>query len=133
MIRLILAMFLAVSFAGAPKAQTADVQGVISAQIKAFRADDFERAFTYASPTIRGIFGSSERFGLMVRQSFPMVWRPGSVKFLEFRQNVGGADQLVLIRDAAGVFHTLKYEMIEAPEGWKINGVQFIGAPELGA
>ena len=133
MIRLILAMLLAVSFASAPKAQTADVQDVISAQIEAFRADDFEKAFTYASPTIRGIFGTSERFGVMVRQGFPMVWRPGAIRFLEFRPNAGGTDQLVLIRDAEGVFHTLKYEMIETPEGWKINGVQFVGAPELGA
>ena len=126
-------MLLAVSFASAPKAQTADVQDVISAQIEAFRADDFEKAFTYASPTIRGIFGTSERFGVMVRQGFPMVWRPGAIRFLEFRPNAGGTDQLVLIRDAEGVFHTLKYEMIETPEGWKINGVQFVGAPELGA
>ena len=48
-------------------AQDDDIRGAIGAQIEAFKADDFDQAFTYASPLIQGLFGDSDRFGLMVR------------------------------------------------------------------
>lgn len=97
---------------------------VISDQMEAFQQDDFETAFTYASPMIQGIFGSSERFGQMVRNGYPMVWRPAEVEFLEAEPEGDALVQNVLIRDADGVYYELEYEMIQGPGGWKINGVQ---------
>ena len=97
---------------------------VISDQLDAFQQDDFDTAFTHASPMIQGIFGSSERFGQMVRNGYPMVWRPAEVEFLGERDEGDALMQDVLIRGADGVYYELEYEMIQGPGGWKINGVR---------
>jgi hypothetical protein len=39
----------------------------------------------------------------------------------------------VLVTDAQGVPFVLEYQMIETPDGWQINGVQVLRAPEVGA
>ena len=49
------------------------IEATINRQIEAFQADDFATAFTFASPTIQGMFGTSDRFGAVVRQGYPMV------------------------------------------------------------
>ncbi|MBZ8118993.1 DUF4864 domain-containing protein [Roseovarius sp. LXJ103] len=105
-------------------AQESDVRAVIAAQIEAFEADDFEQAFTYASPTIRQVFRTPENFGVMVQRGFPMVWRPADVRFLELENRDGALWQDVMVRDVAGDVFILEYEMIELDAGWKINGVR---------
>ncbi|MFM1862583.1 MAG: DUF4864 domain-containing protein [Gemmobacter sp.] len=115
------------------QAQDAAIQGVIARQIEAFKADDFATAFTFASPAIKGIFGTPERFGQMVRQGYPMVHRPAEVRFLELREVQGRLWQRVMMTDAAGQVHLLEYQMIEAPEGWQINGVQILKGVGVGA
>jgi len=117
----------------AQNARNVDIEGTIQSQIEAFQVDDFATAFGFASPTIRRFFGNYTNFGAMVRQGFPMVWRPGSVKFLGLREVADGGFQKVLIRDVNGVYHTLEYEMIRAGDGWLINGVQVLSPPETGA
>ena len=64
-------------------AESKAIETTIRAQITAFQADDFERAFTYASPTIQQIFRAPDVFGRMVRQGYPMVYRPSEIAFLE--------------------------------------------------
>ena len=111
----------------------AGIEGTIQSQIDAFLADDFATAFTFASPNIQGLFGSSDRFGAMVRGGYPMVWRPEDVQFLELRDLDGRRWQKVMVRDQGGQFHVLDYQMIETDAGWRINGVQILPAPEVGA
>lgn len=122
-----------ISEAETETADAAAIARVIGDQIEAFKSDDFATAFTYASPGIRGIFGSPERFGQMVRQGYPMVWRPSQVEFLDLREQGGALIQEVLVRDAAGVDWLLDYEMVRGGTGWQINGVQIRDAPRLGA
>ena len=110
-----------------------DIEATIGAQIDAFLIDDFAKAFTYASPNIQGMFGSADRFGLMVQNGYPMVWRPGDVQYLELRDVAGALWQRVMIRDRLGGVHMLDYQMIETAEGWRINGVQLLRAPDVGA
>lgn len=131
--RVLLSIIFVLSFAGLAHAQNAEIEGVIDAQIEAFQADDFERAFTYASPTIRGIFGTSDRFGAMVRNGYPMVWRPDELRFLELREVAGHLWQRVMITDGAGRVHLLDYQMIRHENLWKINAVQVLKAPDLSA
>jgi hypothetical protein len=109
------------------------IQGTINAQIEAFLRDDFATAFSYASPGIKGVFGTPENFGRMVRQGYPMVWRPSSVRMLELRTVAGNLWQRVLVTDAAGVSHLLDYQMVQTPDGWQINAVQLLPAPGVGA
>ncbi len=109
------------------------ITSVIQSQIDAFLADDFATAFAFASPNIKSIFQTPERFGLMVRQGYPMVWRPADVRYLELEDQNGMLWQKVMITDQAGAIHVLGYQMIEADGGWQINGVQVLRAPEVGA
>lgn len=111
----------------------AGIKATIGAQIDAFKSDDFARAFTYASPNIQGMFGSSENFGRMVRNGYPMVWRPGDVQFLELHEEGGRIWQKVMIRDRQGKLFVLDYQMIETADGWRINGVQILEARGLSA
>ena len=113
--------------------RTDGIEGTIRSQIDAFIADDFATAFTFASPMIKGVFGNSDNFGLMVREGYPMVWRPSDVRFLE-RKEIGGRQvQRVLLVDRAGVAYVAEYEMIQTADGWQINGVSIEKSPEVGA
>lgn len=127
---LILALFLL------PQPVAADenaIQGVISSQIEAFRADDFDAAFGFASPTIRGMFGTPERFGRMVREGYPMVHRPETLRFGALREQRGRLWQRVIVTDASGRMHLLDYNMLQTDSGWRINGVVLVPAPGVGA
>jgi len=114
-------------------AQEAPIQQTIQNQLDAFEADDFARAFTFASPMIKGIFGTAENFGAMVSTGYPMVYRPAAVQMLELRTVAGNLWQRVMITDEAGRTHLLDYQMIETAEGWQINGVQLLQSPGVGA
>lgn len=121
------------SVASADDAAKPAITQTIQSQIDAFLADDFEQAFTYASPNIQGIFGSAGNFGRMVTQGYPMVHRPSDVRFLELRDVAGMLVQKVQLRDAAGRVHLLDYSMIQGENGWKINGVQLLKGQGLSA
>lgn len=109
------------------------IQGVIGDQITAFRADDFDQAFTFAAPSIQGMFGNSQNFGQMVRQGYPMVWKPGRVEYLGTEELGAVWQQDVLITDEAGRLHSLRYSMVQTDDGWRIAGVELLRAPEVGA
>lgn len=126
------ALFLALSLGFPAFAQEAPIQATIQNQIDAFQADDFAKAFAFASPNIQGIFGTAENFGAMVKEGYPMVYRPSGVEMLELRDVAGDLWQRVRIIDQAGQSHYLGYMMIETPEGWQINAVQMLPAPDIG-
>ena len=109
------------------------IEATINRQIEAFQADDFATAFTFASPTIQGMFGTSDRFGAMVRQGYPMVWRPSDVQYLDLENRSGLLFQKVLVRDAVGNLHLLEYQMIRVEGAWRINGVVLLRPPGVGA
>lgn len=117
-------------------AQTAASQAIektISDQISAFQADDFASAFTYASPSIQGIFQTPDRFGAMVRNGYPMVWRPADVRFGELREIAGALWQKVIVQDSQGQTHVLDYRMQQIEGEWRISGVQLLPSPDVAA
>ena len=109
------------------------IAATINGQMQAFQADDFATAFTFASPFIKGIFGTPENFGAMVTQGYPMVHHNRDVRMLELREVAGGLWQRVMVTDETGRTHLLDYQMIETPEGWQINGVQLLPEAGVGA
>lgn len=115
------------------RADSAAITATINQQIAAFQADDFDRAFEFASPTIRQIFRTAENFGQMVRQGYPMVWRPAKLRFLELRRISGSLWQRVQVVDQQGQVHVLDYQMIKGPDGWLINAVHLLKAPGAAA
>ncbi len=127
------ALLLALATPAAAEDRNPAIEGVIQSQIEAFLADDFETAFTFASPMIQRGFGTSERFGQMVRQGYPMVWRPADVQYLDVETRGPFDYQKVLITDGNGVPHVLEYQMIEGGGSYQINGVRILQASALGA
>jgi Domain of unknown function (DUF4864) len=114
-------------------AQEEPIQQTITSQFEALQADDFAAAFGLASPTIQGLFGTPENFGLMVQNGYPMVYRPSDVQMLDLREVAGALYQRVLVRDAEGRGFMLDYQMVETPDGWRINGVDLLPQPDVGA
>lgn len=128
-------LFVLSLFAVTTPAQAQDagvIEGVIAGQLDAFNDRDVETAWGFASPMIQGIFGSSANFAMMVEQGYPMVWSNGGAEFLELGTEAGVILQKVLLTDATGGRHVLIYAMVETAEGWKINGVSLVPAPDVG-
>jgi Domain of unknown function (DUF4864) len=106
------------------------VRAVIESQLAAFGADDAERAFAHASPEIRQMFGTPERFATMVRQGYPVVYRPASVAFLVAQWIDGKLIQRVQMSDNQGSSWIVVYEMqLQADKSWRINGCVAARAP----
>ncbi len=133
--RLVVILFaaaLALWSPGPAAAQEGPIQDTIQSQIDAFQADDFATAFTFASPNIKGMFRTPENFGAMVKEGYPMVYRPAQVEMGELREIAGNLWQRVRVVDQAGAAWFLDYMMVETAEGWQINGVQIMPAPDVG-
>jgi hypothetical protein len=99
------------------------IRGLILAQIEAFRADDAERAFSFASPMIQQVFGTPAIFLDMVRTHYHVVYRPRQVRFGELRRDGEfHAIQRAEFLDGEGQRRTAQYELNLTPNGWRING-----------
>ncbi|SHG90159.1 DUF4864 domain-containing protein [Marivita hallyeonensis] len=109
------------------------IEETIQSQIDAFLQDDFETAFTFASPNIRNMFRTPENFGRMVQQGYPMVWRPDTVTYGDLRSIAGGLYQMVIVKDVDGNLHYLDYRMQQIDGEWRIAGVQILQPPEVSA
>jgi len=96
---------------------------VVSAQLEAFAKDDARRAFSYAAPSIRAMFGTPERFLAMVRTGYPVVYRPAGVTFLVPVRFAGDLVQGVHLTDGAGALWLATYRLERQSDGsWRIAG-----------
>ena len=109
--------------------KSSDLNASISSQIEAFKSDDFEQAFTYATPNLQRLFQSPANFQRMVTQGYPMVSRPAEVQYLELQERAGDQFQKVRITDQKGMIHLLLYRMQQTEAGWRIGGVQILKVP----
>ena len=69
----------------------------------------------------------------MVRNGYPMVWRPADVEYLGLRQEGGRTLQDVRIVDGNGRAFILEYTMAETGDGWRIAGVRILEMADLSA
>ena len=101
----------------------AEIGRVITAQIEAFRRDDGDAAFAFASPGIQQKFGDSAHFMEAVKQAYPQVYRPRSFRFLDRGAEEGKVTQRVEIVGPDGRLVTAIYDMSRQPDGsWRIDG-----------
>lgn len=106
-----------------PSPEKRAIRTVIEAQISAFRSDDGERAFGYASPHIRGIFRTAENFMSMVRQGYQPVYRPRTVRFGDLVEVDGTLVQKVFVTAPDGTEVLALYVMERQGDGtWRVNG-----------
>lgn len=129
----VLALVAVLALPAPGRAQSDGIEATIRSQIAAFLADDFAQAFTFASPSIKALFGTPENFGMMVRNGYPMVHRPADVRMLDRREVAGQTWQRVMITDSAGRLHVLEYQMLATPDGWQINAVRLLPQDGVGA
>ena len=109
----------------------AAIQSVIESQLAAFQRDDGSKAFSYASPGIRGRFGNAENFMAMVQQGYSAVYRPSEVDFLEARSYSGSIAQAVRFVGPDGRTVIAIYMMERQADGeWLIDGVRIIPIAE---
>jgi len=120
-----------VACATTASAQETTIEGVISSQLNAFNNRDLAQAWDHASPMIQGMFRTPENFANMVEQGYPMVWDNSDVQFLERDVLDSVTYQEVMITGPEGGRFIIDYQMVETPDGWHINGVQVIPAPEV--
>ncbi len=103
------------------------IQSLITGQIDAFRADDGQAAWGYASPTIQSYYPTADAFMAMVKQGYQPVYRPQSVTFGELLDTPAGPIQKVYITGPDGKAYIAAYGMQRQPDGtWKINGCSLI-------
>lgn len=126
---LVLTLFTAM--AGA--AQQADIEATINNQFEAFKSDDFDAAFQFASPSLQSLFQSAENFKRMVTTGYPMVLSPAEVTYLDLQEIAGSLWQKVQITDGKGFTHLLVYQMLETEAGWRIASVRMLDAPSVSA
>ena len=112
------------------EADRSAIRDTIQRQVEAFRRDDGEAAFGLASPSIQGMFGSSETFMDMVRQGYRPVYRPQVFDFRELVELQGQVAQKVHVVGPDGRPVTALYPMTRLPDGsWRIDGC-YLQAPE---
>jgi len=99
------------------------IRAVIEAQLAAFAADDANTAFSFATAEIQKTFGSPENFMDMVRTSYPVVYHPAGVVFLEPVQIEAEVAQAVQMVDDSDRVWVALYRMQRQPDNsWRIGG-----------
>ena len=99
-------------------------------QLEAFRRDDYDAAYAFASAEIRQLF-DREGFERMVMTGYPEIARSASAVIISSEAPRDGRLYLVLrIRGANGKSVAAVYEMVREGSAWKINGV--VARPDPG-
>ena len=100
-----------------------DIINVVKLQLEAFQQDDFETAYSFASPIIKQIFKNADEFKKMVKSGYQAVYRPKSVNFGPVELIDGVPVLIVYLVDPDGIFVTANYTMQKQDNGeWLING-----------
>ncbi len=92
-------------------------------QLDAFRANDYDAAYAFASTEIHGIF-TLEAFERMVKTGYPEIAASTRAPVASTRPQPDGRIYVVVkIRGANGQYVEAVYEMVRETGAWKINGV----------
>jgi len=111
-----------------PDVDRTAIRNVIEQQLQAFLRDDGTAAFSYATPSIQGIFQTPDNFMAMVRGGYGPVYRPQAVTFKDIISLNGAPAQRVIVVGPDGVPVMAVYPMQQMPDGhWLINGCFLLG------
>ena len=108
----------------------AAIRAVIEDQFAAFRRDDAEAAFAYASPAIHRKFKTASQFMTMVRSGYAPVYRPRRIEFLGLEQIDGAWTQGLRLVGPEWRSYLAYYAMVQQPDGsWRISTVSLAPIP----
>ena len=99
------------------------VRYTISSQIDAFKDNDVKKAYTFAAPNIQAQFPNPDIFGLMVRNGYPIIWKPKNYRFTTFKDLGNRCIQRVLFQSYNGSLESYDYILEKNGNLWKIAGV----------
>ena len=111
-----------VAFAQSAEVTKAAIEPIMK-QLEAFRQNDYDAAYLFASAEIRQMF-DRQTFERMVTGAYPEIARStfALVARTELRPD-GHVDILVRVKGANGIGIEALYEMVRESDGWKVNGV----------
>jgi Domain of unknown function (DUF4864) len=99
-------------------------------QLEAFRRNDYDAAYAFASAEIRRLF-DRRAFEQMVRRGYPEIAESTRARIADSQLAPDGHAYIRLkIRGANGQHVEAVYEMIQEGRAWKINGV--VARPDPG-
>ena len=122
-IALFISLLSTLVFADESETVMKEVRYTISSQIEAFKENNIEKAYTFAAPNIQAQFSNPEVFGSMVKNGYPIIWRPKSFKFTKFQDFGNKSIQRVLFQSYDGGLETYDYILEKYDDLWKIAGV----------
>ncbi len=108
------------------------IHKIISMQIQAFRDNEPDEAYSFASDFIKAKFPSPAIFMAMVKGSYPMIWGPEKYKFVEQRNHASNVIQRVVFTDTDDNLYFFDYLLLKTDNTWKIHGVYLVQSGGVG-
>jgi hypothetical protein len=103
------------------------IEDTITSQLAAFARSDFAGARKFASRGFQSSIGE-EAFQAIIEGQFAFLLDEPAVEFRECEQIDSLAQILVGIGTADPV--TLRYRLVQEPEGWRIDGATIVGSEQ---
>ena len=110
-----------------PAPAARELYSAVSRQLSAFHAADFGSAYQSAAAGVQQKFSSSQ-FEMMIRRDFSAMMRAEHVEFGEVRMAGVAASVEVFLTAPDGAVRGFLYSFTAEADGWKIDGVQPLGA-----
>ena len=127
---LFLSLFLSTGLAAEGRLKASDVaeiRAVIHRQIDALGRDDARGAFALVAPGAQEAYGTPERFLDTMRTSYPAVYRPAKVAFLDLVVMGDQVVQPVQLTERSGAVWVAYYAMQRQRDGaWRMNGCRLV-------
>ncbi|MGI9506117.1 MAG: DUF4864 domain-containing protein [Geminicoccaceae bacterium] len=99
------------------------IRQAITSQMEAFKANDADRAFSFATPSIQDRFGDASRFVAMVKRGYMPVYRPRQVEFTNLLEVRGKPTQRLVVVGPENDVFSAYYMMEQQIDGsWRISG-----------
>ena len=107
-----------------------ELTAVVDGQLAAFRANDYAKAFSFASAGIQSMF-APEDFEKMVKTAYPVIAHSVSSEYGVMFDT--GEEAVVNVRVQDGDKKSVEYQYLLKKESgtWKINGVSEVKAEGL--
>ncbi|MEP6975903.1 MAG: DUF4864 domain-containing protein [Spartobacteria bacterium] len=110
-----------------PAPAARELYSVVNQQLSALRAEDFDSAYRHAAAGVRQKFSRPD-FELMIRRDFSELTEAEHVEFGEVSAAGATAIVQVFLTAPDRSVRSFLYSFTPEPDGWKIYGVQPLGA-----
>ena len=99
------------------------IESTVNAQTSAFSSDDFELAYSFASPSFRSNVTLEGFVGIIAGSYGPLI-ESSELIFSDCLVDLGSGLALIDVRflQAGNDVYGLRYLMIETMDGWRVQG-----------